>query len=397
MNILFVSSYYLFRESRFGGSKRLYMLAKELGKQADVSVICLDGSKELGDGAAQAAAQSVDHPDFSRFLYLPWTDSRTVLKKFLSSGIIIEDMLKENSKTIGSFLGDRKYDAAFLAFPLGLSFIGTVIKPGSFPIVYSEDDLFLEKVRTERSKGLSGRLYRFVRMKQLRSFYRKKLAFCDTLVAISGQEKEILNRYFPSLRVELLGYGIDLDAHPFLASGPDDFTLGFIGNFLHTPNIDALRWCLRSVFPEVKRVVPGVRMVIAGHALPDAVRQEYGIDPSISWQGEVADLGDFYRAISVFINPIVSGRGMRTKLIEAAAFGRPIVSTRLGAEGMEGLFVDSADSSEELARLCGRLKRDTAYGMAIAKKNRTIIERDYSISAVGKRLFGILSLKTGKS
>jgi glycosyltransferase involved in cell wall biosynthesis len=395
MNILFISSYYLFDKTRFGGSKRLYLLAKELKNHADVSVICLDACKETGDEGNLKGPRVVSHPDFDRFLYIPWTDTRSLIGRILSSGIIIEKLLESNSGILGSFLGTRKYDAAFLAYPLGLSFIGTVIKPGSFPVVYSEDDLFLEKIASEKRKGFLGPVYRHLRLKQLLAFYRRKIALCDSMVAISAQEKAVLQRYFPATPVELIGYGIDCAQYPFITSVPEHFTIGFIGNFLHTPNIDALRMCLTDVFPSVKRAIPGARLAVAGHAIPGDLRQEFGRDNAIDWLGEVADLAEFYGAISVFVNPIVSARGMRTKLVEAAAFGRPVVSTGLGAEGMDGLLLCLAENGDGFAAHCRRFFSDRAYYTSTVRKNRDVIERNYSIASIGKRLFDILSSKTG--
>jgi glycosyltransferase involved in cell wall biosynthesis len=393
MNILFISSYFLFSQTRFGGSKRLYLLAKELTKHADVSVICLDGCRELSPTAEMPRT----HPDFGHFLHLPWTDSRGVFGKVTTPGIIIEDMLKRNAEVVAAFLGTRTYDAALLAFPLSLSFIGTAVIPGKFPLVYLEDDLLVEKVRTERLKGLLGRIYRFVRVNQLVSFYRRKLAFCDAFAAISSQEKGIIGRYFPKAQVELLGYGIDCARYPFLAALTGAFTLGFIGNFRHLPNVDALSWFLKEVYPLIRRDLPGARMVIAGPSTQEADLpfRRYRTDASIAWLGDVADLREFYSAVSVFVNPIISGRGMRTKVIEAAAFGRPIVSTALGAEGLENLSIDIATTADDFAVCCRRLKDDDSRYAAVAGRNRAIVEQTHSIEKVCSRLLAILSPKTG--
>jgi glycosyltransferase involved in cell wall biosynthesis len=388
MNILFISSYFLFSQTRFGGSKRLYLLARELTRHADVSVICLDGCKELSANAE--VPQS--HPDFGHFLCLPWTDSRGVLGKIITPGIIIENMLKRNAEGIAAFLGRRAYDAALLAFPLSLSFIGRAVVPGKFPLVYLEDDLFIERVRTQRPNGLFGSIYRAVRVNQLVSFYRRKLAFCSAFAAVSSQERSVIGRYFPEAHVELLGYGIDPAQYPFLAARTGAFTLGFIGNFRHAPNVDGLAWFLKTVYPLVKSDMPGIRMIIAG---PDPQFGEYRDDPTITWLGDVTDLRDFYNAVSVFVNPIVSGRGMRTKVIEAAAFGRPIVSTALGAEGLEDLSIDIATTAEDFARCCRRLQKDNSRYSAVAGRNRAIVEQAHSIEKVCNRLLDILSPKPG--
>jgi glycosyltransferase involved in cell wall biosynthesis len=391
MNILFISSYYLFRETRFGGSKRLYLFAKELEKYGKMSLLCLDGCKEM----VSAGPTPETHPEFDHFLYLPLSDTRNFITKTTRSGIIIEDLVKKYSEKIRSFLGGRKYDVVFLAFTYSLSFIGTVIRPGSIPMVYCEDDLFLEKVRDEKLDSPVGFVYRYIRKKQLVSFYRKKLAAVNMFIAISNEEKNIIKRYFPALPVALIGYGINPDEYLFIKNVASPFTLGFIGNYDHIPNMDAMIWFLRDIYPQVKNAIPDLRLIVAGKNIPERLRHDYGADSSISWLENVCDLRTFYSGISVFVNPILSGRGLRTKLIEAAAFGKPIISTRLGAEGIEDLQIDIAETAGDFITCCRRLMSEDGPYLTIAMNNRNMVIRRYSISTVGSRLIAVLSSVAG--
>jgi glycosyltransferase involved in cell wall biosynthesis len=104
----------------------------------------------------------------------------------------------------------------------------------------------------------------------------------------------------------------------------------------------------------------------------------------------VDDLATFYAGIHVFANPVREGRGMRTKVLEAAAYGRPVVSTDLGAEGLEDLDLPRFGSAEEFVGVCLGL----AEGLRradVAARNRAVVEQRYSTAAIGRVLLDALS------
>jgi glycosyltransferase involved in cell wall biosynthesis len=165
--------------------------------------------------------------------------------------------------------------------------------------------------------------------------------------------------------------------------------LGFIGNYRHTPNLDAARWLTETLFPAVRARVPAARLVLCGAGFPDALRASFASDPGVEILEELRDLSDFYARISVFVNPIREGRGLRTKVVEAAAYGRAVLSTRLGAEGLEALEIGLFETAEELARAVSGLDAETTRG--IERRNREKVEALFSLEAAGARLLGILA------
>ena len=106
----------------------------------------------------------------------------------------------------------------------------------------------------------------------------------------------------------------------------------FLGSFRHLPNQEALHWFVREVFPKVRAEEPRARLVVIGsdppprHSLPEA--------EAIELIGFVEDVREPLARYSLFVCPILSGSGVRVKLLEAFAAGIPVVSTRLGAEGL---------------------------------------------------------------
>jgi hypothetical protein len=93
----------------------------------------------------------------------------------------------------------------------------------------------------------------------------------DSCLCISGQEANIMRAVFPRLKVRVLKYGLPLEDHPFLPAPAVPFTLGFIGNYRHTPNRDALTWLVKELYPALRARLPESRLVLAGHQLPDGI------------------------------------------------------------------------------------------------------------------------------
>jgi glycosyltransferase involved in cell wall biosynthesis len=139
-----------------------------------------------------------------------------------------------------------------------------------------------------------------------------------------------------------------------------DSTLLFIGSYRYKPNIDAAQLLIENVWPRVYSAIPEARLIIAG-APPERI-PGYGLNiPGVKFTGFVKDLDALYRQSRVVCAPIRSGGGTRVKIIEAAAYGKAIVSTRLGAEGIQmrdGQELLLRDDPQSFAEACIQLIQD---------------------------------------
>ena len=108
----------------------------------------------------------------------------------------------------------------------------------------------------------------------------------------------------------------------------------FLGSFGHTPNLDACEKLLEDLWPEVRKRLPNARLSVVGAQPPDWVRRWNGKD-GVTVVGTVPDVKESYRSHRVLVAPLRAGSGTRLKILEALASGLPVVSTTLGAEGLE--------------------------------------------------------------
>jgi glycosyltransferase involved in cell wall biosynthesis len=170
-------------------------------------------------------------------------------------------------------------------------------------------------------------------------------------------------------------------------------TILFVGNLGYAPNVDAIWWFATRVWPRLCRHLPfSIRLLIVG-ANPPATFARLDSRCDMVVTGRVDDVGPFYDAADLAIVPLRAGGGTRIKLLEAAARGVPIVSTRFGAMGTSlraGRDMLVADDAAGLARACAALLTNERAGQAIAARARDRIRLDYRAETWAARLMDLV-------
>ncbi len=377
----------LFGETRYGGAKRLYYFARELAKISDLHLFCIDGCREWPQGGAPPA-------EFRNALYLSQTGRKSLWRRFLSLPIELEHEVHGQKDLIAGFLAGKRFDATLLAFPLALTFLGKGWDRLLGKVVYLEDDLLLESYRKAASRGggsnPASRLKNAWRLRQGVAYYRRKLRSTSAFICISKEEQTVIRSLFPALQSQVLKYGIPLEGYPRLEAAADPKILGFIGNYGHLPNIDAAMWLATELFPVLEEKVPDLRLVLAGRGMTPELKAFCRGQEKITLQEDVSRLEDFYGSIGIFVNAVRTGRGLRTKVVEAVAFGRPVLSTPLGAEGLEELRIPLWESAQDLAERITELLAPHAY-KELADANREAVEAHFTMESMGRQLLGILA------
>lgn len=161
-------------------------------------------------------------------------------------------------------------------------------------------------------------------------------------------------------------------------------TLGFIGSFAHPPNVDAVEWLLSDIWPQVRQSRPNARLRIAGPGSRQMFGRTHGKD-GIEVLDFVDDLGAFYESLNLVIAPLRYGAGTRVKIIEAAGYAMPVVSTTLGAEGLafnNGTEILIADKAVHFADQCVQLLENQDLAIEIGLAARCSFEHYYNRAAV---------------
>jgi glycosyltransferase involved in cell wall biosynthesis len=166
-------------------------------------------------------------------------------------------------------------------------------------------------------------------------------------------------------------------------------TLLFVGSFGYAPNIDAVLWFARSVWPALRRNVGSrLRLLVVGPDAPPAV-QSLRYRPGIIVTGRLADLGPIYARASLAILPFRAGGGTRIKLLEAASHGVAIIATRVGAAGLPVRRFQCgwiADGPQRFAAACLSALSDPTERNRRATRGHSMVRQEYERSQVVRRL-----------
>lgn len=250
-----------------------------------------------------------------------------------------------------------------------------------------ESDLL--RRRADGRAGLPARLYLRLQAWKLRRFETRVTPLFRVNVTVSDQDRSLLLGHCPGADVRVIRNGADTDALRPDPAAEADRRLIFVGSLNWSPNPDAVLYFLDRIWPLVKRDVPGVTFDVVGIAPPREIVDFARRDDSVRVHGFVDDLGAWLAKATVFVVPLRMGGGTRLKILDAMAMGKAIVSTRLGAEGLDlaaGEEIILEDEPELFARTIVRLINDPGLRQALGRRARERVVRDYSWDKIGRDL-----------
>jgi polysaccharide biosynthesis protein PslH len=172
----------------------------------------------------------------------------------------------------------------------------------------------------------------------------------------------------------------------------------FLGSMDYGPNVDGVGWFVDHVLDEVRREHPDVHLEIVGADPPPQI--EALASETITVTGRVPEVRSHLERATALVVPLRIGGGTRLKIVEALAVGTPVVSTPIGAEGLDlvsGEHLLLAENPEQFARATGRLLDDPVAAGALGTCGRTFVHERYHWGALGDRLVDYWERAAGRS
>lgn len=191
-------------------------------------------------------------------------------------------------------------------------------------------------------------------------------------------------------RVAVVPNGVDLPKSPGRTAGSRQ--LLFVGNLGYPPNVESLRILIGEILPRLRQSIPDVQLNVIGArtALSDRISS----GPGVVWHGFVDDLAPHYATAELVVVPLVSGSGTKIKVLEAFAYGVPVVTTGVGIAGLavtNGKEVAVGENAVEMVDLSLSLLCDEAKAAAQGSMARGWVERTHTWEAAGAELDRALS------
>jgi glycosyltransferase involved in cell wall biosynthesis len=170
--------------------------------------------------------------------------------------------------------------------------------------------------------------------RKFEQFERRVLSEVDRTVVVSDHDAELLRKDFGVRQVDVVENGVDTSYFRPRAARRESGRLLFLGSLDWRPNLDGARLLLERVFPAVRAAEPSASLWLVGRNPPDWLRRLAAGRAGVELHASVPDVRPFLDGCELLVVPLRIGGGSRLKILEALASGVPVVSTRVGAEGL---------------------------------------------------------------
>lgn len=401
MKLLWVSHFLLFPDSGFGALQRSKNLLIELSKYYEIIYVSYYRSVDIDGEVSLDYVKSdlmqycsdvilIPHP-FSNSLFFKYGILIKSLASFKPYTVLLNEF-KILKKEILKMLKKENIDLLY-SDTLGLS--DSVINNIDVPSVLNhhnvESDMMFHRAKKE--KKLLLKMFIHYEAIKCKKYEQKYCPRYSKNIVVSDTDKERLLKISPSVDVDVVENGVNctyFEFHPRTESEPE---LIFTGGLDWYPNLDAMLYFCKEVWPLITKELPNIKLTIIGKNPGTELDNYVHKYKNINITGFVPDVREYMKKATIFICPIRDGGGTKLKILDAMAQGVPIISSALGCEGIDsedGIHLLIANKPEEYLLAIEKLIYDTAEQRRLAKNALNLVNKKYSYEIIGKKLSNII-------
>ena len=382
-----------------GDKIRAYHLVRAAAKVMDLTLVCFaydEGEQRDLDAVAPLVRESFLVPRetcrYRTAAQLP--RARRILaglRGYLhpTRPVLFDAWESKEAQQLVQRLACRRFDVAFVEWLGGMPLLGSLENARRFvnlnDVLYRRLKYRLTRTRPDRLTPLEGLEYL-----KLRRLERRLARLPYEFLVCSEPDRQAIGG---GPRVWVVPNGVEsLPALPAPTDASNECLLLFIGEMSYAPNVDAVTFFARRVFPTIRRANPLARFMVVGRNPVDVVR---ALDDgsAITVTGAVSSVQPYLEKANVVVVPIRYGGGTRLKILEAMGHGRAVVSTSVGVEGIdarpeEHLLI--ADGPDSFAQACLRLTRDSRLRARLTAAAYRLVRTRYEWDSIERRVQEII-------
>lgn len=239
----------------------------------------------------------------------------------------------------------------------------------------------------EQESNAIKRWYLNLLSSRLKTFELNVLNEVDALVPITSEDDSEFKNLDVSTKAQIVPIGVDTTSIEFNEVYSDSIHLYHLGAMDWAPNIEGIEWFLDKIWPKIEQEFPSIKCYLAGRKMPKHLIER--TNGNLHVQGRVDSLEEFNKDKNVAVIPLLSGSGMRVKILEALALGKIVITTTLGATGIpfqEGKNILIADTPEQFVDKIRFLKDNPDRLVSIGKEARKLVENEFDLKQVTSKL-----------
>ena len=377
-----------------GGKIRTFNMLRALKRQHKVTYLSLC-PPDISEDVRKAATEYCH-----RAAWIPWREARKgsptffsqlasnqlasklpfVIRKYRSAKMAMAIHELDKLGTLDLIICD------FLTPSVNLIWPGRALKTPTLLFQHNVESLIWKRMH-DNATGLK-RAYLRGQWQRMRKFEFESSARFDGVVAVSEEDAAIMRKDY-ALRNILGAVPTGVDCEFFAESKwpRQEHSLVFLGSMDWMPNIDAVEFFTGEIWPAVKKKFPHATFTIVGRNPPAKVKELEKRIPGVRVTGTVDDVRPFLAAAAAMIVPLRVGGGTRIKIFEGMATGIPVISTRIGAEGLpvtHGENILLADTPAEFAAQIAAVFEKPAAAAGIGASGRTLVREKFGWESVNR-------------
>lgn len=370
-----------------GAKLRNYHLARVLSRHASVNLLA------FGDALSIPELSGV----YAQVKTIPRGSSYT-MGKLLRGAVgrtplpLLNYTSKEMADELSRLLAQNEFDVIQIESIHLMNYLPAIRAARKQPVVVCDwhniESELMERY-AEKETNSAKRAYARRTARLMKEFETRALSEFDAHIAVSERDANALQNINPAAKIRVIENGVDCAHYASVAydSGKPK-RIVFVGSMDYHANVEGAVKFARSVWPAIRQQKPQLKFTIVGKDPAPAVLELSSIQ-GVEVTGSVPDVRSYYREAIAAVVPLNVGGGSRLKILEAMAAGVPVVSTTLGAEGLEvidGENVLIADDDDALARSTLKLLDDQERRARIIASGNALVADRYDWSHLGAKL-----------
>ncbi len=243
--------------------------------------------------------------------------------------------------------------------------------------------------RYKKSKSLMTKLMMMIEWCRWSIYERNIVEKFDHILSVTDQDRLLLRWLTGSNNISYFPHAYDVAEQVPDSNMKEPRSLVFLGSYSHQPNVDAVIWLCEDIFPRIAEQFPDAKLYVIGSKPPEILRSIAKKLPGIQLLGFVADFTPYLRKSIAFVAPMRFGGGVKNKVLVAMAQGLPVVTTKIGVEGIDGMDAETVavgDTAPKIAEQVASLFNDPQRAARIGKKGWQVVREQYSWGSVISRL-----------
>ena len=396
MKILFLSPTVPFPLTD-GGRIRVFNLLKQIAEKSEVTLLALETQTTDAEGVAELQQFGIQVHLVPNAPTLPRVSFGTLLKAFFKRQPIT--VARYDVPTYRQKFRELITNETFDLVHYEMFHIAQFQTETDLPSVLSQqnvDSAIWRRLCSETTNPF----YKFAYWTQQLAFQRYERVLSpkfDVVTCTSDIDATVFQQHCAEDAIEIIPNGVDVTHYLPDYSSEASAHLIYIGSMDWYPNEDAVAFFTDEVLPRIQEKVPDVAFSIVG-GNPSTRVQKLAEREGVVVTGRVPEIKPYFAEATVFVVPLRIGSGTRLKILEALAMGKAIVSTTVGAEGLDlrdGEEIFIADEPIAFADAVTRLLTDSELRRRMGESGRARVERDYDWRSIGEKLHGVYTKIVG--